>query len=203
MRKLIGLGSDGRLVLKLPGGQETSLPSPTGALSCFLLLDCSGSMVGQKLEQARSGSYDFARKALSGGYSIGLIRFSDSAQLLCRPETDCNAIASVLSGLSAYGTTNMEAAIEMAAAELSGLAGTRALVVVTDGLPDNPARTLAAARNARSQGIRIITIGTENADSSFLRQLASGSDLVIDTAPQHLGDAISDAVLLLPDRTGH
>jgi Mg-chelatase subunit ChlD len=160
-------------------------------------------MAGPKIEEARSGARDFAHDALSSGHAVGLIRFASSSQMLCRPTTDPDVIEAALTDLFASGSTDMKTAIEMATAELSPLPGARTIVVVTDGKPNDPEGTLKVAGEARAKGIQIITIGTMDAALGFLKQLASASDLAVETSAERLRDAISSATQLLPDRTDH
>ena len=89
-KKIIGLGNDGLLLLKGPDGREepvrTQSAQPLG--TAYLLIDCSESMTGEKLKQARSGAGDFILRALAKGYGVGLISFDDRASVLV-PRSRC------------------------------------------------------------------------------------------------------------------
>jgi len=78
------------------------------------------------------------------------------------------------------------------------------LVLVTDGQPAVPEgylnpyeATLSAAESAKRNGIEIITIGTENADSDFLDRLATKKDLSIIVNTINLSRGIESASNLL------
>lgn len=196
-KKLLGLGDDGKLVLRLPGGKTEKLPEPERARA-FLLIDCSSSMSGSKLKQAISGALGFASDALRKNYAIGLISFASDAEVLCLPEASFPDLATRVERLSACGTTNMSDGIDKAAVELLKAPGVRAMVVVTDGVPDSPEAALAAARRAKEAGIDIIAIGTDDADRTFLEKIASRSDLAVKVLSTQLQSGIASAARMLP-----
>lgn len=199
-RRVIGLGNDGKLALRSANGTEEPLPAPAKDLGvAILLLDCSGSMAGTKLDQARSGAEDFLKSAISNGYRVGLVGFDSSAELLCAPTKDRNLLVQSLARLSARCSTNLAGAIVLGARHLEGeRAGTCALVLVTDGVPDNPKAAKSAAREVAHQGIQIIAIGTGDADRKFLQELVTSEGLALKVEGRRLGQAISSAARLLP-----
>lgn len=160
-RRVIGLGAGGKLALKLPDGTErpieASIPRPSTA---YLAIDCSGSMAGQKLEQAKRGAEDFANSAVVAGYAVGLVEFSDEARVTCVPQSTRLTLATRLNALVASGGTNLTSALVLAASNLARERAERAIVVVTDGMPNDPPGALRAAKAASESGIRIIAIGT-------------------------------------------
>ncbi len=196
-KKLIGLGGDGKLVLSLPGGKTEPMPIPVRPRA-LLLIDCSSSMSGSKIMQATEGALSFAADAFKKQYSIGLIAFASEAQILCRAEDNLDVIASKTHSLAASGGTNMTDAIERATAELQDTEGIRAIVIVTDGMPDNQHTALVAAKRAKSSAIDIIVIGTDDADQAFLQQIASRSDLAVKVPRTELQSGVADAARLLP-----
>ena len=149
-RRLIGLSGNGKLTLKSADGSEQLLPGPQHAGVAFLLLDCSASMADDnKLRQATKGAEDFLRSAISRGYRMGLVRFDSVAVLLHAPTRDLRLLVKSLGRLSASSSTNMTGAIELGTAHLEQARGSdRALILVTDGMPDEPNSALSAARAA-------------------------------------------------------
>ena len=168
----------------------------TAAAAC-LVVDCSASMAGNKIKQARGGTSDFALEAVGKGYEVGLVSFDDNAQRISSPSPDLGEWQERVEGLHAGGSTNMTAGLEMALREVSGYVGPRAIVVVTDGLPDDQLSALAAASRAKRAGVDVITIGTDDADKQFLRLLASRDDLVMTVDNARLSEAIGSAALML------
>lgn len=203
-KQLITLGLDGELALKSPDGSTQKLPTlikQASASFVYLVIDCSGSMAGRKIEQAKEGALDFAASALSDGYAVGLISFGSNTKHLCSPMTNLEEIAISVNRLRPEGGTNLTPAIEEVIRQLSdNVNALRAMVIVTDGLTTNPTLAIKAADKAKSLGISILTIGTDDADFAFLSQLASDTKLAKKVSSDYLEEAISDAAKMLPKR---
>ncbi len=183
----------------------------------YLLVDCSGSMAGDKLEQAKKGAYAFAKDALAKGYSTGLIEFYGVASHLSDPTKDLTLLQKHIDSLTAkkaskaqafisafrpsiYGT-NIAEAIRLAHDKLKSKEGIKAMVLVTDGQPTargDPQTSLKAGQDAKDDGIDIITIGTGDADQQFLKKLASKTELGMKVDEDELQKAITSSVNLLP-----
>jgi Mg-chelatase subunit ChlD len=163
----------------------------------YILLDCSGSMKGKKIDQAKQGVLNFAGDAFKKGYRVGFIRFSDNAELLCEPTQDIEILRNKIQDLRAVGSTNMAEAIKLAHSKLKQLTGARAMVIATDGMPDNVKNSLMAAENAKKDGIEILTIGTDDAKTEFLNKIASRTELSAKVTSDQFAQAISNAYLLL------
>jgi len=164
----------------------------------YLVLDCSWSMEGQKLEQAKRGALSFARDALTKEYSTGLVQFESIASHLCEPQRDIEILGQYLRKIEAGGSTNMADAIRLAAKKLRDKAGFRVMVIVTDGMPDDEEKALKAAKQAKSNKIDIITIGTDDADEEFLKKLASKKELNVIVSNNQLEQGIVSTVKMLP-----
>ena len=104
----------------------------------YLNIDCSSSMYGYKLQQAKKGACNFAREALTKNYLTGLIKFDSLATLIFEPCKDISFIESQINTLKVGSTTNLEAAIYLSSNLLKGLSGPKAIVIVTDGMPNSP-----------------------------------------------------------------
>jgi len=178
------------------GKPTSTIPPPT----VYLLLDVSQSMDEGKLRQARDGGVSFAEDAVSKGYLVGVIQFSTVARLRVEPTTNRRTIEKGLSQVGLQMTTNMAAAIELATNLFGRSKGQRAMVLVTDGYPDDASAALVAADQAKGRGITIIAIGTDDADRNFLKKLASASELATTVPDAELKVAIASAARLLPAR---
>lgn len=180
-------------------GKPISGTATTGYV--YLLVDRSSSMEGSKLNQAKKGALNFARKASANGYFTGLIQFDSSAKLVCEPYKDISVLGKALAKLEVGDTTHIAKAINLAHSLLRGLSGNLAMVVVTDGMPNGPGDplcSLKAGEDAKRDGIHIIAIGTDDADEEFLKRLASHSQLGVKVGSGHLEQTITDASKLLP-----
>lgn len=194
-KKILSLGSDGKLVLKLPDGRtEAVMSDPPTAL---LLIDASSSMEGNNLLQAKSGAFAFSEDAFNKGYQVGVIQFASRASWVSEPTKDFRWLKTCVDRLLAGGSTNMTDAVRLATDALLPKRTQRVIVVVTDGNPDNSAEALMEAQKAKDSGIEIIAIGTDDANHNFIRQLASRSDLTIKVPAHQLGQSIASAARLL------
>lgn len=164
----------------------------------YLLLDCSGSMEGQKLAQAKRGAINFAEDACDKGYAVGLIKFSSTATHLCEPEHDISALNQYLERMDAGGSTNMTGAILLALQKMGDRRGYCVMVIVTDGMPDSQETALEAAQEAKASGIDILTIGTDDADRDFLAKLASKTELSAKVLSDRFEEGITSMAKMLP-----
>ena len=164
----------------------------------YMVLDCSGSMTGYKLEQAKGGVLDFAKDAIRKEYLTGLIKFDSLATHICEPMKDISYLDRQLKNIFASGSTNMVDAIKMAHDKLKNLECSKAIVIATDGQPDNVEESIRAGKLAKDDGIEIITIGTDDADQQFLKKLASRDELGTKVSREMFAKAISSAYKLLP-----
>ena len=166
----------------------------------YLLIDCSSSMEGSKLKSAKDGAIDFAFAARKKGYAIGGISFASIAQIFHQHTKQFDNFKIAVSALYVGGSTNMADALKFARDLLAPARGYRAIVLVTDGMPDSQEAALAEAKLAKKQGIDIITIGTDDADQLFLQKIASRTELAQKVSAEHLQKTISYAssLLMLP-----
>jgi Mg-chelatase subunit ChlD len=175
-------------------------------------------MAGDKFAKSKLGAVGFAKEAISRGYSVGLIGFYGIANHICEPTKDIGLLQSHIDRLRAkkagkarrfvgvfhtgeYGT-NIAAAIRVARKGLTNRTGPKAVVVITDGQPNargDPNTTLKAGRRATSDGIDIITIGTDDADQRFLKKLASATELSMKVSREAFQETIVSAANLLSD----
>ena len=182
-------------------GKPVKSTAPQGG-AVYLVIDCSGSMAGDKMAEARKGAIDFSSEALVKRYAIGMISFASEANHISEPRQELANVQRHLPGLEAGGSTNMASAIKLATVKLTGRQAPRAMVMITDGMPDHEEKALDAAQEAKEQGIDIITVGTDDADRAFLEKLASRKDLVVVVKSDQLGKGITSAAGMLPGGHG-
>jgi len=183
-------------------GKPVSLATRTGYV--YLVVDCSGSMEGDKLNQAKKGSLNFAKNALVKGYLTGLIQFGSSAVHLCEPQREISVLDQYLKKMETGGKTHMAKAIYLAHQRLKDKVEARVMVIVTDGEPNGPGdpeASLRAAEKAKKDRIDIITIGTDDADREFLKKLASRTELGIKVSREQLEQGIASSAKMLSAKT--
>jgi Mg-chelatase subunit ChlD len=196
MRKLLTLNKEGKLSLRAADGAETEVQ--TRGRNVLLLIDTSGSMAGPKMEQAKSGAIDFARSAMSKAYATALAVFADRAAMVCDPTIDAAHFASKIARVNVGlvgGTTDLAAGLTLAGKFRELVA----VVIVTDGQSNDNSAAFQVAATLKNRAIDIICIGTGDADSGFLKQLATRSDLARHVSSKNLRSAITDASRFLPN----
>lgn len=168
----------------------------------YLVIDCSGSMAGEKLDGVKMGAKDFAIDAKARSYLVGLISFDSDATHLVEPQTNLSDLYRHIDSMSSKGSTNMTNAILLATEKLAERAGIRVMVIATDGMPDDEDSAIEAAQEAKKKGIEIIAIGTDDADKVFLKNLASQPFFGFKVSSNQLGQAIASVkkALLNPGR---
>jgi len=173
--------------------------------SAYLLIDCSASMAGSKIQQALSGALGFAQDAIKKGYSTGVITFGWKAFRLCKPTSNMGklSLSLILPLLEIGGGTNIAGAISLGAQSLQDEEGLKALVLITDGMPnigkpDAQTATINEARKARNAGIDILTIGTDDAELAFLERITTRTNLAFHVPKENLSEAIKSSAQLLP-----
>ncbi|WP_420207782.1 vWA domain-containing protein [Candidatus Electronema sp. JC] len=164
----------------------------------YLVIDCSGSMDGDKLHQAKRGASGFAVESQRKGYSLGLIQFSSYAEHISEPQKEIARINAALEKMQTDGSTNMAVALSLATDKFADRSGEKIICLVTDGMPDDRNAALAAANRAKQAGIDIMTIGTDDADREFLEQLATRKELAAKVVRERLEQGIVSMARLLP-----
>ena len=169
------LDSGQTLAHRLAAGQVTldDLAKNRAPMNIVLLMDCSGSMYGRNIEEARKAALTFSESALGPNRQIALVAFPGG--VICPLTTDVRRIEAALRGLQPIGSTPMGEGLAAARELMKTKAGIqRVFVVLTDGHPDDPDGAMAEVNRIRTAGSRIITIGVgSQVRPDFLKALAS------------------------------
>jgi len=172
------------------GGRQPVVP-PT-AKTVFLLLDRSGSMSGRKFEDAKNGALDFGLACINKGYQIGVVVFSDKAAATSATREPAALRAKINKLECTSGSTFLESALTHTIQHNPAY-----VVVVTDGQVSDAVESLEVAARLKASGTEILTIGTDDADQEFIKQLASRSDLSVKVPSFELAQTINDTSKLL------
>lgn len=168
----------------------------------IFLFDNSGSMNHYgKMDQSKIGIIDYATKVIETNYRIGLIRFGRFAKNVINPIDNLERFTKVVNKLELKGdiinSTYLADAIRQATARFLYRNIRRVICIVTDGVVGDSRESIAMAEMAKSIGIEIMCIGTEDADHNFLSQLASKPKLALKAQTKELEDGIKSMVSLL------
>jgi Ca-activated chloride channel homolog len=166
--------------IDVPANEPSRARAP---LDLALVVDTSGSMKGNKIENARTAARALAA-SLPDGDVVSVSSFADSAKLVASPEAlgpeTRPRFLSLISELHANGSTNMAAGIALGHAQLARAPAThpvRRLVLISDGQanvgPSSPASLGAIAEQGLAFGAQVTSMGVGNDyDESTLNAIA-------------------------------
>ena len=171
------LTSGQTLAHRLAAGQVTldDIARNRVPMQIALIMDCSGSMYGTNIAEARKAATAFVEHTLQPNREIAVVAFPGGIK--SRPTNEAARIHQALAALTPIGSTPMNQGLIQARDTLRGKAGVqRIFVVLTDGHPDDPDATAAEAHRIKRTGGRIITIGVgRKVRRDFLSSLCSNA----------------------------
>ncbi len=177
-------GATGCFVVALVLGEifrKSTQPPPLvkgGSQAVLLLIDTSSSMTGSKLEEVKTAAQDFVGRQNLSQNPMAVLNFGGDVNVGSSLTKNKTVLQRAIASLTSYGGTNMSAALQAATTELQSTTGATNILIFTDGEPNSPHETLAAAQTALNQGINIVAVATGGADTRFLRQLTGDSTRV-------------------------
>ena len=139
-----------------------------------LVIDCSGSMYGDKLSDAKKAAIRFLDD-IDPSFQVGLVSFQIQAKLEMNLTENFSELSQTINNLSAGGGNNDEGAIAIARDQvLVNSQNMKVLVLLADGRPTDMNAMLREADHAKQQDIQLIAIGVgDDVDSNLLKQVAS------------------------------
>lgn len=134
-----------------------------GLTYVLYVMDCSGSMKGEKLETAKKAGIALAYKALDKKDMVGWIAFNDEIIDSLRPTHDFHNLVRSIAKVRASRGTNMTKVLYKAVEMFPDVDATKHIIILSDALPTigkEPEReTLDAVALATSHNITISMIG--------------------------------------------
>lgn len=174
----------------------SALPEPPAAANIApiytaLVIDRSGSMSGRPIVEARNAASDFVDlmnldpDLETGSDAVTVIAFDDFANLLIPFSADRRQAINLIQSIQDGGGTAIDAGLRLASQQFAlnpPPVGTEKLIILlSDGQSDSTA-AIAAADQAKGQGIRIATVALGGADRRLLSQIASSEADVYETS---------------------
>jgi len=155
-----------------------------GDIYIVLVIDCSGSMAGKPLEDAKAAAKSFLG-FLSPGDRVALIKFSETWTTLMEFSTDRAALGSAIDSIQPGSSTAFYQAV------IGGLnlfdkknEGNKAVVALTDGKNNRSGTLDETLERSRAASVPVFTVGLgSDLDASSLRRLAQESGGVFYHAP--------------------
>ena len=148
---------------KKPGDIDwDSLIAPDPAalpMDIALVIDCSGSMWGKKIRDARKAAIQFLDAIDLNVHRVGLISFQTKPKLHTKLTQDFTKLRCEIESLDADGGNCDEEAIALARDRvLVNRENEKVLVLLVDGLPYSETVMIREAERTKQQGVRIIVI---------------------------------------------
>lgn len=165
-------------------------------MSVLLAIDLSGSMSGNRLEEAKKAAVSFVEQFDLGYTQIGLINFSDRSVLyqpLCRNrELLKQKIRDWKINDGGLGYGNSAEPFALANSTLAEWRqDVRYLVVLTDGYWSYEEDAIELAQKCHREGIEVIALGFGSANKRFLDEIASRKDFASFTDVSKLETALT------------
>lgn len=157
---------------------KKSTSSSATPIDMVLMLDCSGSMRGDDLVQAKRASTELITKMIDlSVHKMALMSFSDKPKILSGLTNDASKLTQELPQIEAYGGTAMIEALHAAEKVLENSTRQKIALIVTDGYPDRRQQTLSCALKVRDNGLKIIAIGVGvDFDKNYLDEMVGAKN---------------------------
>ncbi|MCK4394653.1 VWA domain-containing protein [Candidatus Bipolaricaulota bacterium] len=144
-----------------------------------LLIDCSGSMSGQPLIDAKTAVSTFVNANLTAEDRAAIVSFGSPAQFhaLAGFTSDKAALLNEIEPMTAEGNTALYGSICEAVTKINEETGIKAIIVFTDGKSEGDTHTKdQAIELAKSSNVPVYTIalGNEN-NADVLKEIAAGT----------------------------
>lgn len=132
-------------------------------LAIAVALDTSGSMGGDKIEQAKRSAIQLVRE-MRDDDEIAFVRYASDAELvqpLSRVGSVRESLIQRIAALQAGGGTDIPPALNLAMSALQGASAgrVRRIVLASDGLDATRAQAELVAKSAASQGVTVSSMG--------------------------------------------
>lgn len=150
-------------------------------IDVILAVDLSGSMSGGPVKKAQDAMVEFVNQMNDEFVRVGVLSFADRTKMVIKPTDDFKRVIRKINSIE-VGDVGICNRAEPFTDALSSLRVSRFdknkekiryLVVLTDGVWDNPEYAIKRAKRCHSDGIEVMALGFGGADYSFLKQIAS------------------------------
>jgi len=177
-------------------------------VTAVMLIDHSGSMSSNtKMQDAIDAALTFLDHLQDGRDRLGVIAFDDQSTTLGRLRLLDDTIRSDLQGrirrLNAEGGTAYYDAVHQAVDLLSGTAGRKVVLALTDGIDEHSSRTVSSAiEQAQDDNVVLYTIGLgENVERRVLRRMSqeTGGQYHEEPSSSDLADLYAELAQSLQD----
>lgn len=147
----------------------------TGDMAVALVVDRSGSMSGNRMEDTKKAVTNFVR-TIDENIEAGLIAFESDATVITPVGNGRNNVLQGINSLVADGGTNIYAGLKLAGQELEGKQGRKIIILLSDGEDGNAGMIDEVLDDLKRRNIYVYTIGVGGADTEYLSYIARKCD---------------------------
>ena len=152
--------------------------------SILFVIDTSGSMEGDGIDETRKSMIDFVNKFKGQNVDFGILAFSSAItpvlDLTDNYSLISSKINSIYDGLGGYGTDADP--FPTAYQKMKHVKGNKYIIVLTDGAWWTNTDPVANSRKCQNDGNQVIGIGCGDADSAFIKSISSANAKSITTS---------------------
>ncbi len=145
------------------GEQELSL--------CFVL-DVSGSMEGEALENAKSAAGNLLSMLTGSQAQVGLVKFESFAEIVSGLTESSGVLSRGIDSLTASGGTSISEGLCAGMEVLQGGRGNQVIILLSDGEDSDTSQIETIKNQLVNRGIRVYSVGVGYADSEYLRGIS-------------------------------
>jgi len=141
----------------------------------MFMVDTSGSMDGEPIDQARKAIRNFVKELDLSRFSVSIVNFAETCRFECSNTNDNRQIETAISALESGSCGGGTSATPLGSFgnRFAKNDTNRIIVVLTDGAWSEQLQEESAARNLKNDGITIYATGFGDADGRFLDKIAS------------------------------
>jgi len=169
------------------------------AKNIAICVDLSRSMDGEPIEAAKDSIRKFVRTLEDEHVKFGIIGFGDKIKIIRELTNDTDILMSGVEELRVKmaGRGTDASPLMDAKAMLQSQPGAGIIVVLTDGIWGKRENAVDQALACKQDNITIIAVGLGDADTSFLRQIATVDEGAIYTTLDNMGETFGTIAMAI------
>ncbi|WP_124068386.1 VWA domain-containing protein [Clostridium sp. E02] len=141
-----------------------------------IVMDCSGSMQGTPLSNAKVAAKSCIENMESKKQNIAVVGYSDSASLVTAKTNVKATLTNGVDTIGGGGGTNISEGIRVGTKALKGSQGTKAIILLSDGRDGNSQEAVdAVVEDAISNNITIFAVGLGDIDEDYMKNIAEST----------------------------
>ncbi|MDR3120449.1 MAG: VWA domain-containing protein, partial [Clostridiales bacterium] len=141
-------------------------------VSIALVIDGSGSMAGNPMENAKKAVEACIRNLRPETQELAIVMYDVSAAILTPLTDDTAELRRGAANLVAAGGTVISSGLLAGLEALKSAAGTKAIILMTDGMDNSPEQMDAAIALAQESNVAVYTVSTGGGDREYMEYIA-------------------------------